>query len=177
MSILIALFRGINVGGRNNLPMKSLAALLEGLGAVDVRTYIQSGNAVFRWPKRSATGLAKAVGQHVLAQHGFEPTVRLLSVEELRAVAANPGFPTEDGKALHVWFLEGPPPAPNLARLEALRAPSERFRLSGPAFFLHAPEGVGRSKLAAAVEQALGVPATARNWNTVTKLLELAESL
>lgn len=173
MPVLIALFRGINVGGKNRLPMKSLVALLEGLGASDVRTYIQSGNAVFRWPRRSTRGLADAIGRRVLEEHGFEPKVWLLEREQLQAIAAKPGFPTEDGKALHVWFLDGAPPQPDLAKLDALRAPSERFRLDGEAFLLHAPEGVGRSKLAAAVEKALGVPATARNWNTVALLLEM----
>ena len=88
-------------------------------------------------------------------------------------MAANP-FPSELGKGLHLIFLAGRPPAPDLARLHALKAVSEAFLLRDRVFYLYAPDGIGRSQLAAKVEQCLGVVVTARNWNTVQKLLEMA---
>ena len=77
------------------------------------------------------------------------------------------------GKELHLYFLVSRPKKPDLDRLDAVKARSERFALKDTVFYLYAPDGIGRSKLAAAVERSLGVAATARNWNTVEKLLEM----
>lgn len=176
MHTYIALFRAINVGGKNTLPMKSLTALLEGLGATDVSTYIQSGNAVFRHADDSvpiATQLAAAIGE----QHGFEPQVLLLRREDiLRACERNP-FPEAeaDPTSLHLGFLAAIPPAPDLQKLASLKKDNERFLLDGSVFYLHAPDGVGRSKVAAGSERLLGVPMTDRNWRTVCNLRQLAE--
>ncbi|HEX9792607.1 MAG TPA: DUF1697 domain-containing protein [Planctomycetota bacterium] len=175
MNTYIALFRGINVGSAHILPMKELVALLEELGCVGVKTNIQSGNAVFRH-RAAAPGLAKKIRAAVGAAKGFEPAVLLLTQERIaRAAAANP-FPEgeEDPSKLHLSFLAARPQQPDLATLEGLRANGERFALKDDVFYLYAPEGIGRSKLAAKVEKALGVPATARNWRTVQKVLELA---
>jgi uncharacterized protein (DUF1697 family) len=178
MNTYVALFRGINVGGTGRLPMKELVALLGELGCTDVRTYIQSGNAVFRH-RAAAPGLAKRMRAAIGAAKGFEPAVLLLTRERLaRAVASNP-FPEAeaDPAQLHVSFLAAEPERPDLAALRALAAHDERFELLGDVFYLHAPSGVGSSKLAAKVERALGVAATSRNWRTVTKVLALAESV
>lgn len=177
MTTYIALFRGINVGGANLLPMKELVALLEELGCTGVKTYIQSGNAVFRH-RAAAPGLAMKIRAAVAAAKGFEPAVLLLTEKDLaRAAAANP-FPEAEGDPakLHLSFLAARPGKPDLERLEELRSRNERFELAKDVFYLHAPDGIGRSKLAAAVEKALGVAATGRNWRTVQKLLELARS-
>lgn len=173
MEIYIALFRGINVGGKNILPMKDLSGILESLGCQSVRTYIQSGNVVFRFGKRNRKTLPRRIIQKISEIHGFAPRVLLLSAEELRAAAANTPFPTDVGKTVHLFFLETPPSAPDMERIANLKAASEEFRLHQNVFYLHASDGIGRSKLAAKVEQCLGVPATARNWNTVEKLLEM----
>jgi uncharacterized protein (DUF1697 family) len=81
----------------------------------------------------------------------------------------------EEPKSVHLYFLAGDPAEADIAGLEAVRAPAERFHLEGGVFYLHAPDGVGRSKLAAKAERLLGVSATARNWRTVTKLREMVE--
>jgi len=179
MRVRIALFRGINVGGRSVLPMKDVVAILGDLGARSVKTYIQSGNAAFVSGERDTSRLSAEIRREVKKRRGFEPHVLLLEFEDLeRMIRRNP-FPeavAEPG-ALHAGFLASPPARPNLKALEALKTASERFRLVDRVFYLHAPEGTGRSKLAASVERLLGVPMTDRNWRTVGKILEMARSL
>jgi uncharacterized protein (DUF1697 family) len=94
------------------------------------------------------------------------------------AIRKNP-FPeaVTDPKALHAGFLASMPEKPNLKALESLKSDSERFRLVGKVFYLHAPEGIGRSKLAANAERLLGAPMTDRNWRTVCKIREMAREL
>jgi uncharacterized protein (DUF1697 family) len=177
--IHIALFRGINVGGKNMLPMKELVAILADLGARNVKTYIQSGNAVFVSPEKDTARLASSIGREIKKRRGFEPHVLLLTLEDLeRAMRKNP-FTEEsiDPRTLHAGFLAAKPEKPNLKALESLKTENERFRLIDKVFYLHAPEGIGRSKLAANVERLLGVPMTDRNWRTVSRIREMAEAL
>lgn len=176
MNIYFALFRGINVGGKSSLPMKGLVALLEDIGAMNVRTYIQSGNAIFESAETDAAQLAGRVAAEVGKHHGFEPHVLVLGLETInQAIARNP-FPDAeaDPVSLHLGFLASVPANPDLEKLHSLMKASERFRLDDKVFYLHAPEGVGRSRLAASAERLLGVPMTDRNWRTVCKLRELA---
>ena len=176
MNTFVALFRGINVGGKNILPMKELAAVFEGLGLSKVQTYIQSGNVIFQAASGSTGELARNIGAAVCHSHGFAPKVLVLSVQEFRnAVASNP-FPEgeSDPKSLHLFFMESAPPNPDVKKLGSLQSASERFKLIGTVFYFHAPEGIGRSRLAANVEKALGVTGTARNWRSVSAILSLA---
>ncbi len=178
MATWIALLRGINVSGKNLLPMKELVADLESLGYENVRTYIQSGNAIFESPARSGARLGDAISEAIESRHGFRPPVLVLSRRDLaQAIDANP-FPEaeDDPKSVHLLFLAERPPRPDLAALEALRAASERFELEGKVMYLHAPEGIARSKLAARAEKTLGVDGTGRNWRTVRKLEALADA-
>ena len=170
MNTYIALFRGINVGGNNILPMKPLAELLEKLGCKDVKTYIQSGNVVFNIDNQSKADLAKRLSDAVLEANGFAPKVLLLTSSEFSTAISNNPFSTEDGKLLHFFFLSETPQSPYIDKLGILKQPSESYELNGDVFYLHALEGVSRSKLFAKIEKCLGVPATARNWNTVNKL-------
>lgn len=172
-----ALFRGINVGGNNSLPMKDLVVLLESIGAQKVKTYIQSGNAVFQIDENNKAQLSKRISAEVSERHGFEPYVLILESDEItRAVTKNP-FPDAEADPgnLHLGFLATTPTHPNLEKLQNLCKESERFHLGDAVFYLHAPEGIGRSRLAASVEKLLGVPMTLRNWRTVCKIRELAE--
>jgi uncharacterized protein (DUF1697 family) len=173
----IALFRGINVGGNSLLPMKKLVGDLEALKLKNVRTYIQSGNVVFDTNEKNAKSLAKKIKERIEREHGFGPEVLLIRREELQdAIRANP-FPlaVSEPKSLHFFFLEKPATKANIQALDKAKAPTESFVLKGSLFFLHAPEGVGRSKLAATAERHLGVAATARNYRTVEKLAEMAD--
>ncbi len=175
MNTYIALFRGINVGGNNILPMKELVAILESLGYMNVKTYIQSGNAVFSTEEDGTDRLAQEISAKIQASHGFQPKVLLLSVSEFKDAFANSPFETTEGKALHFYFLASTPAKPDIDGMEKLKSDTEAFMLDKKVFYLYAPNGVGRSKLAAKVEQLLGVAATARNLNTVQKLLTLVD--
>ena len=178
MATYIALFRGINVGGKNTLSMKALARILEEHGYAGVKTYIQSGNVVFQCPHTKAKEFSRIIGEAITNSRGFQPEILLLRASELKtSVDANP-FPEAEAepKSLHLFFLADTPKHPDLEALHRLRVNSESFKLVGKVFYLHAPDGVGRSKLAMQSEKLIGVPATARNWNTVTKLLEMAQS-
>ena len=176
MKTYIALFRGINVGGNNVLPMKDLVALLENLGSQNVKTYIQSGNAVFQNKEENASLLSNRIRAAIKKSHGFEPQVLLLKPEEIeRAVESNP-FPEAESepKTLHLHFLASMPKNPDLGALESIKSDRERFALKDGVFYLHAPDGIGRSKLAANTEKVLGVATTGRNWRTVRKVLAMA---
>ena len=175
MNTYLALFRGINVGGKNILPMKELIAILGAMGFENIRTYIQSGNVVFQSKKKLNEKSASEISKQVRDKKGFEPKLLLLGAEELQNTIANNPFSTGDGKTLHFFFLESPPRQPNTERLMALKADSEEFKLDDKVFYLYAPEGIGRSKLAAGVEKTLDVPVTARNCNTVAKLISMIE--
>ncbi len=178
MNQYIALFRGINVGSNRSLPMRELVELLAGLGLNKIQTYIQSGNVIFETVERDTAQLARRISQAVEQNHGFAPEVLLLETADLEnAVASNP-YPQAASypKTLHVFFLASGPPAPDLKKLESIKLDGEHFTLKGRWFYLHAPEGIGRSKLAAGIEKALGVPATGRNWQTVCRVLEMAKS-
>jgi uncharacterized protein (DUF1697 family) len=177
MKTFIALFRGINVGGNNKLPMKELIAVLDGLGLEDIRTYIQSGNVVFRGKPVDSKNLAAKISAAIGKSHGFEPRVLLLDATKLENIIKKNPFPEAEfaGNTLHVNFLAEPPPAPNFDGIEKIRAASERYVLNGDVFYLHAPDGIGRSRLATNMERLLGVTMTGRNWNTVCKLEELTK--
>jgi uncharacterized protein (DUF1697 family) len=178
MSTRILLLRGINVGGNRILPMKDLKELLLSMGLRNVKTYIQSGNVVFDDPDEHGAKLGDEIGTLIEGQFGFRPHSLLLGADDLREAAeANP-FPEAEAapQRLHLFFLGAVPDEPDVEKLESVKSPSERFALTDHAFYLHAPDGIGRSKLAANVERILGVPATARNWRTVMKLLEMIRS-
>lgn len=175
MATYLALFRGVNIGGHGRLPMKELVSLLEELGCRNITTYIQSGNAIFDTARRSRGKLSSDISQAILQRFGFTPMVLLLTAAELKRVITHNPFPTGDGKALHVLFLAEPPAAPDLERLNALKTASEEFSLGDKVFYLYAPEGIGRSKLAMTAERCLGVSSTGRNWNTVRALASLID--
>lgn len=173
MKTYIALFRGINVGGNNILPMKDVTQILNELGADNVRTYIQSGNVVFQHAARSRTKLKDQIRSAVEASHNFKPQLLLLDGGDLAAAVENNPYSTDIGKALQFYFLESAPKQPDLEKMRDLQSNTEQFTLTDKVCYLSAPDGVGRSKLAAKIEQCLGVPATARNWNTVSKLMQM----
>jgi uncharacterized protein (DUF1697 family) len=177
MSRFVALFRGINVGGKHSLPMHALREILVACGCEEVRTYIQSGNAVFS-SAVAGSSLSANIKHAIEERFGFAPQVLLLTVDRFVAIAAaNPFVEAEPNpKSLHVWFLTEQPTAPNLEALGDLKVESERFSLQDDAFYLYAPDGIGRSRLAAKVDRHLGVATTARNWRTVSKIIELANA-
>ncbi|MEU9120695.1 DUF1697 domain-containing protein [Streptomyces sp. NPDC048506] len=179
MSRQIALLRGINVGGHNSFPKARQLALAESLGFTDVSVLLQTGNLVFTDPGTPPEETARLLHDRIAADLGLDVPVVVRTRDELAAaIDANP-FPqaVPEPKSLHVTFLSAAPT--DTSRLEALDEAAfvpDRFRLIGRELYLWCPGGIGRSKLAERVSRApLGVTATARNWNTVTKLLALAD--
>jgi uncharacterized protein (DUF1697 family) len=169
----VALLRGVNVGGHNKLPMARLRELGAEIGE-DVQTYLQSGNLVLRSTSKAADVRA-ALEQRLAAELGKPATALVLNAAQLRRVRdANP-FPDErDPRKLHVVFLVERPPAARLKAFDPAAWAPEELRVVGTTAYLHLPDGLGRSKLAAAVAKLLGVAGTARNWRTVEALVELA---
>jgi uncharacterized protein (DUF1697 family) len=165
------LLRGVNVGGRNALPMAELRALVESLGFTEVTTLIQSGNVAFSARKRPAPErLATAIQE----RFGFAAPVVLRSREELaRALAANP-FTAADPATLHLGFLGAAPAPQAVAALEADRHLPERFHIAATELYLELPSGMARAKLPVYLERRLGVTLTLRNWRTSERLLALA---
>jgi uncharacterized protein (DUF1697 family) len=176
VNIYIAFFRGINVGGNNSLPMKELVAILDSMGARNVKTYIQSGNVVFESAEKNPAQLSKQLTAEIKKRRGIEPRTLILPVDALKKAAADNPFPDAetDPGGLHLGFLFSRPKKPDLEKISSVKKGSERFQLIDGVYYLHAPEGVGRSKLAASAEKLLGVPVTDRNWRTVCKVLEMA---
>lgn len=165
-----ALLRGINVGGKNLLPMNDLADMFAAAGCRDVRTYIQSGNVVF---EASATVLKK-LPEIVSRKTGVPVVVR--SHAELDAVVRGNPFPEAGAaeKTLHVAFLADLPGADVVARLDPLRSPPDRFAVVDRHVYLHLPNGMGNSKLTNAwLDSKLSTISTSRNWATVLKLYEM----
>ncbi len=174
----VALLRGVNVGGKNKLPMKELAALFEDEGCGRVRTYIQSGNVVFEASPNLAAMLPDEIADRIAERFGVRSPVLLRTADELRRVVANSPFPPADMRptALHVLFLADVPSPERVAALDPDRSPPDRFEVRGREIYLHAPNGLGRSKLTNDYfDRALGTVSTGRNWRTVTTLLAMMD--
>ncbi|NQU49699.1 MAG: DUF1697 domain-containing protein [Planctomycetes bacterium] len=177
MKTWIALFRGINVGGNNILPMAELRKNLEALGLQNVCSYIQSGNVVFNVKSGTQKSISKKISDCVEQHHGFRPQLFLLTEQNLRqAHDANPfADVVTEPKCIHFFFLAAPAANADLDAINAKKAATETYHLTDQVFYLHAPDGIGRSKLAASAERHLGVAGTGRNLRTVEKLLSLVE--
>ncbi|AZM45440.1 hypothetical protein DMB38_06020 [Streptomyces sp. WAC 06738] len=179
MSKQIALLRGINVGGKNKVPMAGLRKALTDHGFAGVATYVASGNVVFDDPGTPPEETAAAVEAVVAEEFGLRIPVIARTREEIAAVVAGNPLPegaAEPARFLAV-FLSGPAPAGAWFRTAdpASYAP-DRFAIGDRVVYVWCPGGIGRSKLAADFSgRKLGVTATARNWNTVLKLLEMAD--
>ena len=183
--VLVALLRGINVGGRNAVPMAALREVCEGLGWGDVRTYIQSGNVVFRPPAAAGAGgtkraaaLESALERGIQERFGLAISVVVRGAAAwARSAASNP-FPDASQREpnLVMMCLSKQPPRRDAAEvLRGRAADGERVEVAGDAVWIHYAGGAGRSKLSPAVlDRAAGSAVTARNWRTVVKLSELA---
>ncbi|MET9696596.1 DUF1697 domain-containing protein [Streptomyces sp. NPDC006529] len=177
-----ALLRGINVGGHKKVPMAELRQVLAGLGHTGVRTHLQSGNAVFTTARADAdpAALARVLEAAIEEHFGFRVPCLVVDGAHLRAVVAACPFPADtlEGRQLHVTFLSGQPDEERFAALDAQAFLPEEFRLGDRVVYLYAPEGLGRSKLGEVLARPAllkGLDATSRNWNTVTKLVELTQ--
>lgn len=178
MARQIALLRGINLGSRRRVAMGELRDLLTGLGYEDVRTYLQSGNVVLT-SDRSDAQLERELEQQISAKLGVDTPIVVRTRDELADVVERDplGDVVKDPKRYQVTFLSAALAPEPKRRLSGLDVAPERFVVSGREIYAWHPDGVQRSRLAAALtDSRLGVTATARNWNTVTKLLDLADA-
>ncbi|MBI4815989.1 MAG: DUF1697 domain-containing protein [Deltaproteobacteria bacterium] len=170
----VALLRGINVAGKNRLPMKDLALIFQSAGCRSVRTHIQSGNVVFDAEKRALEALPRQVSNLIREQFGFDSPVIVRSAEQLREVIAHNPFANPHPKSHHVAFLSGQPTEQCVSKLDPNRSPPDRFQARGCEIYLWLPNGVGKSKLTNAYfDRTLEVVSTLRNWRTVLDLAEL----
>ncbi|MFD9934182.1 DUF1697 domain-containing protein [Streptomyces massasporeus] len=173
-----ALLRGINVGGSRKVPMADLRTLLADLGLGDVRTYLQSGQAVFSSGHGDEESLAGEIARAIEKRFGFGVDVIVRDHAYLRAIADACPFPAADlePKQLHVTYFSAPVTPDRFAEIDQKAYLPEEFRLGDRALYLYAPDGLGRSKLAEHLSKpriTKGVIGTSRNWNTVVKLVEM----
>jgi uncharacterized protein (DUF1697 family) len=179
MPVIVSMLKGVNLGAHNRMKMDALRDVYESLGFKDVQTYVQSGNVVFKAPVRDIARLPKKIGTAIEAKFGFCPEVILRTTAELR-VARNPFVKqagTEPSRLL-VDFLASEPAAEAVEKVRKMDTAPEEVRISGRELYIYFPNGMARPKIGwAAIEKVLKVPGTGRNWNSVTKLLEMAEKL
>jgi uncharacterized protein (DUF1697 family) len=178
MNSWIALLRGVNVGGHNKISMDTLRETCVSLKLRSPRTYIQSGNVVFGSAETDAVKLASRIESAIEKRCGFRPSVMLRNAAEMRDVAArNPfaGRKEVDPAKLAVFFLATTPQSEVGKKVMAIAVGSEEIRVDGRELYIYFPDGQGRSKLPPVLDRTLKMPATARNWNTVMKLLAMAE--
>lgn len=178
MGTHVALLRGINLAGKNRLPMKDLSALFTDAGCTDVRTYVQSGNVVFQAGPNLARRVPDVIEKAIRERFGISVPVVTRSAAELRKVAkANPFLARDrDTSALHVAFLAAKPTATQITSLDPDRSPQDEFTVLGREVYLRLPNGVGRTKLSNAyLDAKLGTTSTLRNWRTVLNLIEMTE--
>jgi len=180
MAVVISMLRGINLGPHNRIKMDALRDLYTSLKLEDARTYVQSGNVIFRTKEKDLTLLAGKIQKVLEKKLACRTEVILRTAEDLRkAVAATPfaGRDLEAGKIL-VTFLAGEPAREAVKALDAFKKYPEELHLKGRELFIYFPDGAGRSKLPwSQVEKFLRVTGTARNWNSVTKMLAMAEEM
>jgi uncharacterized protein (DUF1697 family) len=171
----VALLRGVNVGGRNRLPMEDLAAYFVEAGCSEVRTLIQSGNVLFRATPAVAAAAPGRVAARIEKAWGHRPPMVLRSGEEVaRVLAENPlQVAGLDEELLHVVFLAERPARAAVAALDPARSLGDRFVVRGREVFLYLPRGVSGTRLTADyLDRTLGTMGTWRNWRTVRRIAE-----
>ncbi len=168
MKTYLVLLRGVNVGGKNILPMKELKNMLEQQGYQAVNTYIQSGNIVLQATKLNS----QTISELIATNFSFVVDVMILTAQQFEQCVANNPYPTFAGNTVHFYFCAQTPNFDE-QKANALLAEGEAYQLIDDVLYLHAANGIGRSKLAAKLESCLGVSVTARNLNTVLKLQQM----
>ncbi len=180
MTVVISMLRGVNVGGHNQIKMEALRDLYGTLGLRDVQTHVQSGNVVFRTDAKNIAPLARRIEDAIERKFGFRPSVILRTPSDLRDVIARNPFAKRQGidaSKLLVTFLSTTPSSEVRDEVLRVKTSGEEVRADGREVYIYFPDGMGRSKVWPAIEKALKKSGTGRNWNTVTKLLEIAEGL
>ncbi|HEY8291054.1 MAG TPA: DUF1697 domain-containing protein [Thermomicrobiales bacterium] len=175
----LALLRGINVGGKNKLPMKDLIAMFVAAGCRDVRAYIQSGNIIFNAEPGIVTPIPDVITARIAEQLGYRVPIVLRTAGEMGEIMRHNPFVAAgaDENTLHVLFLADRPSADRVSGLDTDRSPPDEFIVRGQEVYLCLPNGAGRTKLTNAYfDTKLATVSTGRNWRTVTTLLAMMES-
>ncbi len=179
MTVVISFLRGINVGGHNMIKMDALRKLYESLDLRDAQTYLQSGNVVFKAGARDLARLPKRIEDAIERTFGFRPSIIHRTSPELREVIARNPFAARrdiEPSRLLVSFLASDPTLEAREKVLAMKTEPEELLMDGRELYIYYPNGMGRPKIPMVqIERALKTPATGRNWNTVQKLLEIAE--
>ena len=177
MPAYVAMLRGVNVARHNSIKMEQLREICERLGLQKVETYVQSGNIVFQARKESPDLLSRRIGASIRDSFRFEIAVIVRTSNEMKNVVANNPFLEErdiDSSKLHVTFLRDAAPKGSSKAIEKLATGQDRFYPASHEIYLYCPEGYGRTKLSNnAIEKALSVTATTRNWRTTNTLLDM----
>lgn len=179
MQTYIALLRGINVGGHNKIIMADLKRLFQSLGYTNVTTYIQSGNVVFQSKEINTSTIEKSIIETIEKEFGYAIKVLVLRKNDLEITFNSNPFIQDannyDFKKLCATFLEKTPTKEGILKVQKLAAPEEQLFFIEKTVYLYCPNGFGRTKLSNNnIETKLKIAATSRNWNTITKLVELS---
>jgi uncharacterized protein (DUF1697 family) len=181
MAVVISMLRGVNLGSHNRIKMDALRALYEFLKLRDPQTYVQSGNVIFRTEERKLAQLAKRIENGIEQKFGFRTQVILRTTPEMRDVIARNPFAKRRGidpSKLLVTFLASDPGPEARDKILKLKTDPEELKIDGRELYIYFPNGMARPKLSSPViEKTLKTSGTGRNWNSVTKLLEIAEKL
>lgn len=180
MQAVISLLRGVNLGGHHKIRMDALRTIYESIGLLGARTYLQSGNVVFFTARRVTPALARRIEESIESAFGFHSDVVLRTTADMEAVVRNNPFAGReiDPAKLAVSFLRGNPSPDAWRELERMRTDPEELKHTARELYMYFPNGMGRTKLPfAAIDRTLKTTGTARNWNTVTNLLAIAEEM
>lgn len=181
MSTIISILRGINVGGKNKIPMVELKALYEKAGFKNVTTYIQSGNVVFTTRKEKIEDIPGKIQQFIFKKYGFQVPVIICTVDEMQSVIdTNPMLKdkSKDMEKLHVTFLSVLAQKEHLDKIKTYQYLPDEYTIVDKEVFIYCPNGYGNTKLSNTFfENKLKVTATTRNWRTVNELLRIGKEL
>lgn len=179
MPVYVSMLRGINVGAHHRIKMERLRECFEPLGFEQVKTYIQSGNVVFKAATMASSAMSQKIEKKLLGEFGFAIPVICRTADEMNAILAGNPFLKQRGidrGKLHVMFLSGQPLGHGLKKMRGFCAAVEKIECKGCDIYLFMPNGLGESKLMrASLEKMLGVVPTTRNWNTVNQLVRMCE--
>jgi len=179
MPVYVSMLRGINVGGQKLVKMEKLRSSFEALGFESVKTYIQSGNVVFKARKSSTAALSKKIEEKILQDFGFSVSVITRSSDELDGIINANSFMKDRGLdlgKLHVMFLSEAPAGEALKKLADVTSAPDQCRYSGREIYFYLPNGVSQSVLfKSPVDRILAVVTTMRNWKTVNTLRQMCQ--
>jgi uncharacterized protein (DUF1697 family) len=177
MPVYVSLLCGINLGGHKTIKMDQLRASLEALGFDQVKTYIQSGNVVFKAPKTSPAGLSKKIEAKIKTDYGHSVSVIVRTADEIKQVVTNNPFLQDkkiDTEKLHVMFLSKAPETSAIEKVAALASPPQHLRCIGQELYLYLPNGVAESfVMKKPIDRLLGVITTMRNWRTMSTIHQM----